>query len=503
MKLVSLSDIKPSTYNPRLADPKRLDVIELSLRKLGFLLPLYADDNGEILSGHQRHFVATRMGLKRVPVEFCPPMDLNERKALNIAFNRGTNDLQQRDTPASLTDALSSYNVFEIAKALPDLDQASDLFYRCMHLQKLSIDPFLKVNSGRWVNYARNMASMLAKKGIMMPIVATSDYVVINGIGRLQHLAERSKTHIEAVFISDKEAELTNAMLNYLSMDFDIHNRYKDMLRYNSFRRARRVRRGLGRGFVFAIIGNKAAADFDVTETESKKRWIHHYGQSVLDFGAGHLTETELLRSIGVRVTPFEPYRLGENEEIDKAESFRVVNEFIKDVQAGIPYSSVFISSVLNSVPFKEDREHIVCICAALCAKHTRLFAVASSRSHADWHSRNGRHMLSSTRGREKAFILDYEPGITIGDFSDKPKVQKYHSQQEFYELFKQFFSVVNITEDSVGVRAICAQVKEVDPARLQKAIEFEFNLPYPDGTRMDMVDNALNVFSKRLKIRL
>ena len=40
MKLVNVTDIAPSTYNPRVADPERLDLIELSLRKLGFLLPL-------------------------------------------------------------------------------------------------------------------------------------------------------------------------------------------------------------------------------------------------------------------------------------------------------------------------------------------------------------------------------------------------------------------------------------------------------------------------------
>lgn len=49
MKLVNVTEIEPSTYNPRVADPERLDLIELSLRKLGFLLPLYATPDGEIM----------------------------------------------------------------------------------------------------------------------------------------------------------------------------------------------------------------------------------------------------------------------------------------------------------------------------------------------------------------------------------------------------------------------------------------------------------------------
>ena len=77
IKLVGLDDLNPSAYNPRTADPKRLDIIELSLRKLGFVLPVFADAEGEILSGHQRHLVASRMGLKKIPVSFTKPLELN------------------------------------------------------------------------------------------------------------------------------------------------------------------------------------------------------------------------------------------------------------------------------------------------------------------------------------------------------------------------------------------------------------------------------------------
>ena len=54
---------------------------------------------------------------------------------------------------------------------------------------------------------------------------------------------------------------------------------------------------------------------------------------------------------------------MNEAEEIDKAESLRVVDEFLADVgDRKIPYNSVFISSVLNSVPFEEDRKHSLMI---------------------------------------------------------------------------------------------------------------------------------------------
>ena len=51
IKLVPIDAVRASEYNPRRNDERRLALTELSLRKLGFLLPIYADESGEILHG--------------------------------------------------------------------------------------------------------------------------------------------------------------------------------------------------------------------------------------------------------------------------------------------------------------------------------------------------------------------------------------------------------------------------------------------------------------------
>jgi hypothetical protein len=106
------------------------------------------------------------------------------------------------------------------------------------------------------------------------------------------------------VFVTEEEAEFARAMMNLLSMDFDIHTRYADMLRFNSFRRARRVRRELGNGFIFATHGAKPCKDFDIGKLSDRARWVKEHGTTILDFGAGHLTETFLLRQAGIDCTP-------------------------------------------------------------------------------------------------------------------------------------------------------------------------------------------------------
>lgn len=509
MRLVDADQLRPSTYNPRQADPERLAMVELSLRKLGWLLPVYASATGEVLSGHQRHLVATeRIGCRRLPAEFVGDMDLQERKAINVVFNRATNDLDRGDTPATLTDAIRHSSILEMADSLPDLEPDTEAFYPCLQHRDVPIDPLLKANSGRWINYARNIASTLDRRGIRMPIVVGPVWDVINGIGRLQLAAERRRTTVRVVDVPEEKARFARAMLNLLSMDFDLATRYEDLLRYNSFRRARRTRSRfgqpvLGRGFVFALIGTKPAYTFDIRQAGHMKRWVRQYGRAVLDFGAGHLHETDLLRTVGIDVTPFEPYHLGDDNEIDKHASVEMTKAFLRDVAAGKSWSSIFIASVLNSVPFLDDRRHIITLVAALASRDTGVYACASSTDTQGWININGADRLDPRASKTIQFKLDYEPGISVGDVATKPKVQKYHTQEEFHRLFAERFLRVEISEQVNNIQAVCSRPRKLDQEALRSALTFEFDLPYPDGSRMGLVREAVEAFSHRLHTSL
>ncbi len=498
--LEPIDAVRPSTYNPRSAVAERLDLIELSLRKLGFIAPIFADADGEILSGHQRHLVATRMDCTHVPVFRTKALDLDQRKALNIVFNRATNDFDFHHTPGKVTAELESLDLQALAERIPDKE--GDALFRCLKPAEVPVKDLCKENAGRWIQYARNLARTLHRHGILMPIVCRDDLTVINGIGRLEMLAEKKVADAPVVFVTADEADFARAMMNLLSMDFDIHTRYADMLRFNSFRRARRVRRELGNGFIFATHGAKPCHTFDIAKPADRARWIKEHGTSILDFGAGHLTETFLLRQQGIDCTPFEPYRLGPGG-INKAESVELTRAFLEQVAAGKEWSSIFIASVLNSVPFREDREHIACLAAALCRPHTKVYACASSANETGWRQVNGKAFMNESNAGNIAFRLDYEPGIRIGDFQDKPKVQKYHTVSEFKDLFGPFFRSVKVRDFSNNINAACASARPVDKDKLRAAIEFEFNLPYPDGTTMDLVQCAMDAFSRRLQTDL
>lgn len=497
IKLVDIDSVKPSTYNPRKADPRRLELTELSLRKLGFVLPIYSDADGEILSGHQRHYVSKQIGLKKVPVVFIEKMDLEKRKALNILFNRATNDFSTDDTSESVTERLNQLDVFKLANKIKDLKVNTPEFYPCLQSKEIETMQVIRANKGRLNRYSRNVSASLYSKKIFMPVVATEDLKIINGIGRIELAAERKLETVPVVILPKLKAQFAEAMLNLLSMDFDIHTKYEDLLRYNSFRRAFTTRAGLGIGFFVGAFGKIRSKNF-VFDTQQKiNKWKAFYGSTVLDFGAGHLKDTNILTEAGIKVTPFEPYKIAPGtNNIDKEESLKLVKLFLLDVEKNYQWESIFISSVLNSVPFLEDRKHIVRILAACCSNNTRVHVWAMSVNHKSHYSIESQP-LSKTDAKMIRFKLGYEPGIVLGNFSDKPKVQKYHTPAEIKELFSIGFKNIQMKIIDDSVLALCSG-PIINKKDLKKAIQFEFDLPYPDGSRMNLVKEAIAAFKKR-----
>jgi len=128
------------------------------------------------------------------------------------------------------------------------------------------------------------------------------------------------------------------------------------------------------------------------------------------------------------------------------------------------------VTGALQVSLFREDREHIACLCAGLCKPFTKVYACASSAGESGWRQVNGKAFMNESNAGNIAFRLHYEPGIRIGDFQDKPKVQKYHTVSEFCDLFGPFFRSVKVDDFSNNINAACAAALSVDPARLRAA---------------------------------
>ena len=342
---------------------------------------------------------------------------------------------------------------------------------------------------------------MLRKMGVTLPVVRDDDGWIVNGIGRLEAAARKGDATIPVVEIGRCKAKLARIMLNLLSMDYVFKGANADALRYGAFRRTRQRRKALGTGFTFPVFRGRNR-DFDLTNPAHLQRWRQTCGDTVLDFGAGHEDEAAMLRTAGIKVTTFEPYPGLQGLPQRKAGRASAM-AFLADVRKGTTFTAVFLSSVLNSVPFPADREHVIRICAALCGADTRLFAAARGTHCPNWRSLSSAEILSAKGGHCRQFRLSQETGTAIGELSTTPKIQKFYSPQEFEALFSQFFAVVDVGSKASSVTAACRGPLPIRPRELVASLRFEFNLPYPDGTRMELAQLALRTFSKRLGIDL
>ena len=504
-RLVAADTIAPSTYNPRKADGWRLSLVKLSLEKLGFVLPMYATPEGEILSGHQRHLVATEyLGWDQVPVETTMSLDERMRRNVNVLFNRGTNDMDAKTDTKAMRAELMVARIHELGEALPEKTGADR--WRCLRPRNIAVKPLLAANAGKWRRYPLTIAERLTKWKIRMPLVVNADTMqVVNGIGRLQLAAKLKEKAVSCVFVSPEEHEFADLMLNFLSMDFSLHDEYRDYIRHNSFRRHSWSSYKFGSAYA-DILGKVGMGNYDFEDPAFWAYFRRRLGRRFLDMGAGHLARQShkdwLKERCDIDFHAFEPYMVPDGESIPSVELSREgARIFLDAVAAGKAFNSIVAQAVLNSIPFKRDREYFLAICHSLASPQTVFYCTCCPLDM----------MGSSVTGKERVdlgdhnsarFGLDYEPNVTISEWHAYPKMQKFMSKGEFAALLRPHWRSVTVRKPGM-LSAVCKEPRPVDFDLLAKALAFEFDVPYLNGVRLGMVDEALEAFSERLDVKL
>jgi SAM-dependent methyltransferase len=488
-----IDQLYPDRTNPRTPDQARMALLALSLQKLGFVMPVYATAEGMLLSGHQRLTVAKARGISMVPtvtVELKP----QDIQGINILFNRATNDFNAFDTGAKARERLTYPEVVAAAENLPDFEGEE---WYALQSREVAIRSLGRSVTGRYDKKATVLADSILRLGIRIPIVVSRDGRVVNGIHRLFAAKERSLARWPVIEVPNEIADVATNFLNYLSMDFKVGEEFADMLRHSAYRRPQNNRGDVPKAYRFWGNGEKTLPD---SESYSRDYWRHFrdiHGNSILDFGAGLGKVAPFLRAKGFDCIDFEPYRI--DIEKDKGIpnpvlSKREAKRFLDEIADGRRFTSIFLASVLNSIPFPTDRLAVLAIVHALSSRDTVVYGTC--RDVSDFNYEYG--------GIRNAnyFVFDSEPGVRVGDVMRNPKIQKFHTQDEADAMFKRLW---NKTDYWPGGNVFYFRVsapKGLNLNVLKQALALEFNLPYADGTRMGLVDYAKKAFAKRIGVR-
>lgn len=487
--------VTPDETNPRVADPARLGLLRLSLKKLGFIMPLFADSNsGLLLSGHQRLRVSKELAIKRVPVMQIAIKEA-DIKGVNILFNRATNDFTAFDTGSKAHGQLDLDTVLAQAEALPDYDGEQWFANDC----KMELLERLTADAARYDKKATGIALSVLRMGIRIPIVMSESGEVVNGIHRLFAAKEANETHWPVIRIPDAHAAVALNFLNYLSMDFHVDGDFEKLLRYSAYRRPQNNRGAVPKAMRFWGNGHRTLPDKDSYSVDYWRKFRDIHGQTILDFGSGLSAAAPYLQTKGINALDFEPFRIDPESGVGTPSpvySRQQAKRFLDAIaDPRLKFDSIFLCSVLNSVPFATDRMCVLAIVHALSTRSTAIYGTC--RDISDYNYEYG--------GIRNAnyFTFDSEPGVRIGDVMRNPKIQKFHTQDEAKVMFSKLWKTVEMWPGgNVFYFKLTAPIS-FNPKVVGQALELEFDLPYSDGSTMGLVDHAKAAFSKRLMTKI
>lgn len=500
VKNTPVSKLHDDPTNPRKPDQARLGLLRLSVAKLGFCMPMYTTSDGMLLSGHQRLTVAKSLGLKKVPV-IVVDLQKKDIQGINILFNRATNDFNAFDTGSNVQGKLSLDEVIAAAEALPDFEGENWIALDCKERSIADLGANL---SDRYDKKATCLAESVRAMKIRIPIVVSDSGTIINGVHRLFAAKEAGEKTWPTIVVPDVMAAVALNFLNYLSMDFHVDEDFAKMMRYSAYRRPQNNRGNVPKAMRFWANGNRTLMDRDSYSTAYWQHFRELHGTTILDFGAGLCKVRPFVEARGMVCSDFEPYRIDPDSGVSvpsASYSIAKAKEFLDEIADGRVFTSIFLASVLNSVPFPKDRMVVLTIVHALSSKDTCVYGTCRDISDFNYEYGGVRNA--------NFFVFDSEPGVRLGDVMRNPKVQKFHTQEEAEAMFVRLWGKTEYWPGGNVFYFKLSNPKGINPKVLAAAIEIEFNLPYgpsaefPTGTAMGLSSYAKKAFGKRLGIKI
>ena len=93
---IPISQLKPSTYNPRKWSEKATADLKRSIKKFGLVDPIICNSapnrKNVLIGGHFRLKVAKDFGYKKIPVLYVNISDIEKEKELNIRLNKNVGE---------------------------------------------------------------------------------------------------------------------------------------------------------------------------------------------------------------------------------------------------------------------------------------------------------------------------------------------------------------------------------------------------------------------------
>lgn len=436
VEYVNLHDITPADYNPREISDEQFKVLQDSIKDLGYVIPILVNrKNNVIIAGHQRTKAGLSIGIDKAPAFFVDGIMAGDEIKFN-QFHNGV-DLKQRYYPEVFEKVELGFhtidnNQIEVVRS----EQAQYIKELCKLIQ----------------NYGNVFCAVICRQKVILH----TNYVIACQLLNLR------------VNISVIPDDLYDKAIGYFSQDYGKYT-YKN-IKKNTYVQ------GLAQMHRLAGDENKKANKSHLYEEVVLPFIKSHDIESVLDFGCGKGAYIKLLSEY-MDATGLEFYH-NNGRAINMSAGNRDIDKLIKHIKTKGLFDLVICDSVLNSVDCMEAEEAVIS-CLVLFSKkyitfsgRTYEFVQKVERTKRAKDNTNYIHFMD-----DEKFTANYRRGQWY--------YQHFHSESDVKKICEKYGLKIlhqRIKRNESSWRVLCEKTRELTAEEAIKAIDYEFNLPLPNG---------------------
>lgn len=435
MEMININKVKPASYNPRKISDTQFKKLQTSIKEHGFVMPILVNkQNNTIIAGHQRTKAAKAIGIHEVPVFYIDGINQADEVKFNQIHNGTDNEFNA------------------IVKLKEDLLPG---FY------ELGAEEFFIKDKNAMI--VKEICKLILKYGNVLCCVIDKEGSLVGG--NYVHACKMLGIKVNTSVIETKEQR------SLLKEDYGVFS-------YGNLKKNTWVQ-GLAQMFR------------DATEKETGKRknrsslytnmvlpFILGKDSSVLDFGCGkgaYIRQINKPNALGVE------FYNNNGKSIDIGKGKRQIDSMVKHIEENGQFDVVVCDSVLNSVDSVEAENAVLGCLNALCVLGGTMFI--SGRTVEGAKVETSQKVDGDNR---VTYIRFLDENKFSGDFrKGKWYYQHFHDKQDINTLIERFgFQIEELFYNKFSktwqVRA--TKIQDISIEQKREAIDFEFNLPLPQG---------------------
>ncbi|MER5639397.1 ParB N-terminal domain-containing protein [Kitasatospora sp. NPDC002227] len=463
-----LAELRPADYNPRRLSPAAFERLQASIRRHGIVKPVILNANGTLVAGHQRTKGMTALGITHTPaVMLGTTVRLQDEIKFNLLHNKV-------ETEASIVHA----------------GPGEMGCWSWVPWQSIRVDDR---KNGAFINAIGQMCAGHGPWGSVVMddqgrIILNAEYAVVAAAHRFDLLAWTVPSPDAAQLHADLTGEYGVYDWTAIEGQAPVWNQH--------IVQPKRLRQRTSKAKNTLTYGSE-------TWEKLVLPWLKPE-QRVIDFGAGHGDYAKMLRGKGYSVLDYEPYRTAPGKyAVDIRSVVSMIRALHKELRDGGLFDVVVLDSVINATTSLDYQHWVLATVNALCsAEGTVCLGTRSLIKETRMENAN----RATTGGAINMSFLD-DNNVEMNFVQGKWQKLRFHTPDTLEALLEPYFEHVTISDVSdSNLKAVCKGPRVLPESDYRKALEEEFNMPYPNdfrhGKHSEMVEFLIKLTIERNSLK-